>query len=133
MVNTSRNTEAARKAYKKAKKQKRKIRKAEQLMKEGTVTQNKTSDLDTTKQPLKKWHRVTKEDGAKKAVDRPLEVGYGVDEINTLLEQRSKAKAEKNYDVSDKITKTLVRLQIVYNDDKWEWHTRVLKMPKPWV
>ena len=126
MGNTTKNTEAAQKAYKKAKKQRRKIRKAEQLAKQGTTTVAKQNN-----EPDRRWRRVMKEDGAKKAVDRPLEVGYGVDKINDLLERRSKAKEEKNYDVSDKITKTLVTLQIVYDDDKREWHTRVWKMPKP--
>mmetsp|Transcript_13189 Transcript_13189/g.32060 ORF Transcript_13189/g.32060 Transcript_13189/m.32060 type:complete len:130 (-) Transcript_13189:1500-1889(-) len=127
MGNTTKNTEAAQKAYKKAKKQRRKIRKAEQLAKQGNTTTVKKQNNE----PDRRWRRVMKEDGAKKAVDRPLEVGYGVDKINDLLERRSKAKEEKNYDVSDKITKTLVTLQIVYDDDKREWHTRVWKMPKP--
>mmetsp|Transcript_25496 Transcript_25496/g.51154 ORF Transcript_25496/g.51154 Transcript_25496/m.51154 type:complete len:132 (+) Transcript_25496:82-477(+) len=128
MGNTTKNTDEKRKAYKKAKKQRRKLRKAEQLMKQGTGENNNTR----TEQPStqnKAWRRVTAEDGAKKAVDRPLEAGYGVDAINELLQRRSAAKAEKNYGVSDEITKTLVRLQIVYDDDRSEWHTRAWKYP----
>eukprot|EP00574_Skeletonema_japonicum_P006002 CAMPEP_0201718504 /NCGR_PEP_ID=MMETSP0593-20130828/4002_1 /ASSEMBLY_ACC=CAM_ASM_000672 /TAXON_ID=267983 /ORGANISM="Skeletonema japonicum, Strain CCMP2506" /LENGTH=125 /DNA_ID=CAMNT_0048208815 /DNA_START=135 /DNA_END=512 /DNA_ORIENTATION=- len=123
MGNTTRNTDEKRKAYKKAKKQRRKLRQAE--VKESNNT--RTEDPSTSK---KKWRRVTAEDGAKKAVDRPLEAGYGVDAINDLLKRRSIAKAEKNYGVSDEITKTLVRLQIVYDDERWEWHTRAWKHPK---
>ena len=73
-----------------------------------------------------KWHRVGKEQ-AKKAVERELSEGYDVDQINKLLEQRTKAKSIKNYEVSDEITKTLIKLQIVYDDDKKEWHTRQWK------
>ena len=136
MGNTTKNTDEKRKAYKKAKKQRRQIRKAEQL-KNGT--HNNDGDAPVTEQasssssssPKKKqWHRVTAQDGAKKAVDRPLEANYPVETINDLLEKRSAAKAEKNYGVSDEITKTLVRLQIVYDDDRWEWHTRAWKYPK---
>jgi len=135
MGNTTKNTDEKRKAYKKAKKQRRQIRKAEQL-KNGT--HNNDGDAAVNEQPAssssspkkKQWHRVTAQDGAKKAVDRPLEANYPVEVINDLLEKRSAAKAEKNYGVSDEITKTLVRLQIVYDDDRWEWHTRAWKYPK---
>ena len=122
--NTSKNTADAQKAYKKAKKQRRKLRAAEQKKTAG-VNGNKSSSSSSNN--TKKWQRVTKEDGAKKAVDRPLEEGYNVDQINELLEQRSKAKEIKDYKVSDEITKTLVKLQIVYDDDKREWHTRAWK------
>ncbi len=128
MGNTSRNTDEKQKAYKKAKKQRSKLRKAE-LKQEMRKNYNTKTD-DTSKSKKKKWRRVTKEDGAKKAVDRPLEAGYDVDAINDLLQRRSIAKTEKNYAVSDEITKTLVRLQIVYDDERWEWHTRAWKHPK---
>mmetsp|Transcript_16796 Transcript_16796/g.21462 ORF Transcript_16796/g.21462 Transcript_16796/m.21462 type:complete len:132 (+) Transcript_16796:104-499(+) len=128
MGNTTKNTDEKRKAYKKAKKQRRKLRKAEQLMKQGTGENNNTRNEQSSTQN-KAWRRVTAEDGAKKAVDRPLEAGYGMDAINELLQRRSAAKAEKNYGVSDEITKTLVRLQIVYDDDRSEWHTRAWKYP----
>lgn len=132
MGNTTRNTDEKRRAYKKAKKQRSKLRKAE--MKQEMRENNNTRTDQTSKSEKKKWRRVTAEDGAKKAVDRPLETGYGVDAINDLLQRRSIAKAEKNYGVSDEITKTLVRLQIVYDDEKWEWHTRAWKHPKGmWV
>ena len=129
MGNTTKNTDEKRKAYKKAKKLRRKLRKAEQLIKQGTKENNNTR-TEQLSMPKKVWRRVTAEDGATKAVDRPLEAGYGVDAINDLLQRRSTAKAEKNYDVSDDITKTLVRLQIVYDDDRGEWHTRAWKYPK---
>lgn len=128
MGNTSRNTDEKQKAYKKAKKLRSKLRKAE--LKQEMRKNNNTRTDDTSKSKKKKWRRVTKEDGAKKAVDRPLEAGYSVDAINDLLQRRSIAKAEKNYEVSDEITKTLVRLQIVYDDESWEWHTRAWKHPK---
>lgn len=132
MGNTSKNTDAAQKAYKKAKKQRRKLRRAEQ--ERALMQQQKNSDQqNTSKKQInnKKWHRVGKEDGAKKAVDRPLQDGHDVGTINELLQQRSNAKEEKDYTVSDKITKTLVGLQIVYDDDKREWHTRAWKSLKP--
>mmetsp|Transcript_7198 Transcript_7198/g.15562 ORF Transcript_7198/g.15562 Transcript_7198/m.15562 type:complete len:132 (+) Transcript_7198:261-656(+) len=128
MGNTSKNTADAQKAYKKAKKRRRQLRKAEQLKagnKNNTGQQSSSSSSSSNAKP--KWHRVGKEDGAKKAVDRPLEKGYGVDQINELLEKRSKAKEIKDYAVSDEITKTLVKLQIVYDDDKRAWHTREWK------
>ena len=127
MGNTTRNTDEKRKAYKKAKKQRRKLRQAETKQEVKESNNTRTEEPSTSK---KKWRRVTAEDGNKKAVDRPLEAGYGVDAINDLLKRRSIAKAEKNYGVSDEITKTLVRLQIVYDDERWEWHTRAWKHPK---
>ncbi len=127
MGNTTRNTDEKRKAYKKAKKQRRKLRQAEMKQEAKESNNTRTEEPSTSK---KKWRRITAEDGAKKAVDRPLEAGYGVDAINDLLKRRSIAKAEKNYGVSDEITKTLVRLQIVYDDERWEWHTRAWKHPK---
>ena len=130
MGNTTKNTDEKRKAYKKAKKQRRKLRKAEQLIKQGTKENNNTRTTELSSTPEKVWRRVAAEDGAKKAVDRPLEAGYGVDAINDLLQRRSTAKAKKNYDLSDDITKTLLRLQIVYDDDRREWHTRAWKYPK---
>lgn len=124
MGNTSKNTADAQKAYKKAKKRRRLLRKAEQLK---TGNKSNTGQQSSSANAKPKWHRVGKENGAKKAVDRPLEKGYGVDQINELLEKRSKAKEVKDYAVSDEITKTLVKLQIVYDDDKRAWHTREWK------
>ena len=120
--NTSKNTDDAKKAYKKAKRQRRKLRKDEQLKRTGQpqVTSSSSSSSNI------KWLRVGKEQ-AKKAVERELTEGYDVDQINKLLEQRTKAKSIKNYEVSDEITKTLIKLQIVYDDDKKEWHTREWK------
>ena len=129
MGNTTRNTDEKRRAYKKAKKLRSKLRKAE-MKQEMRENNNNTRTEQQLTSKKKKWRRVTAEDGAKKAVDRPLEAGYGVDAINDLLQRRSIAKAEKNYEVSDEITKTLVRLQIVYDDERWEWHTRAWKHPK---
>eukprot|EP00592_Proboscia_alata_P011234 CAMPEP_0194367458 /NCGR_PEP_ID=MMETSP0174-20130528/15549_1 /TAXON_ID=216777 /ORGANISM="Proboscia alata, Strain PI-D3" /LENGTH=138 /DNA_ID=CAMNT_0039143219 /DNA_START=6 /DNA_END=422 /DNA_ORIENTATION=- len=135
MGNTSKETAETRKAYKKAKKKRRILKKAEQ--KREIEQQRIRSNNDVTGKPSSlsgnsmdtstKWRRVGKKDGAKKAVDRPLDDDYSVEKINELLEKRSKAKEEKNYTVSDEVTKTLVELQIVYNDDKREWHTRILK------
>ena len=126
MGNTSRNTDEKQRAYKKAKKLRRKIRKAEELKRRN---ENRVQDKE---QPSKldnnlKWCRVDREDGAKKAVDRPLDQGYNEDRINELLEKRSAAKLKKNYKVSDEITQTLIKLQIIYDDDKKQWHTRQWK------
>jgi len=119
--NTSKNTADAQKAYKKAKRQRRKLRKAEEKRRTGQQPPPPSTSSNA------KWRRVGKEDGAKKAVDRPLEEGYSVDQINELLERRSEAKESKNYEVSDEITKTLLKLQVVYDDSKREWHTRAWK------
>lgn len=131
MGNTSKNTADAQKAYKKAKKQRRALRKAEQLQQKPRQ-QHQQPRTENSNTPTKAaWRRVSKEDGAKKAVDRPLKVNFGEEKINQLLEKRSEAKADTNYEVSDEITKTLVGLQIVYDDDKREWHTRAWKSLKP--
>ena len=123
MGNTSKNTDEKQRAYKKAKKLRRKIRKAEELKR------NNNNRVQDKEQPSKsvKWRRVGVEDGAKKAVDRPLDQGYNEDRISELLEKRTAAKLEKNYKVSDEITQTLIKLQIIYDDDKKQWHTRQWK------
>jgi len=123
MGNTSKNTDEKQRAYKKAKKLRRKIRKAEELKRNND---NRVQDKELPSKSAK-WRRVGIEDGAKKAVDRPLDQGYNEDRINELLEERSAAKLEKNYKVSDEITKTLVKLQIIYDDDRKQWHTRIWK------
>mmetsp|Transcript_50717 Transcript_50717/g.108082 ORF Transcript_50717/g.108082 Transcript_50717/m.108082 type:complete len:130 (-) Transcript_50717:16-405(-) len=119
--NTSKNTDDAQKAYKKAKRQRRKLRRAEQK-RTGQPPPPSSSSIANLK-----WRRVGREDGAKKAVDRPLGEGYDADRIDELLERRTKAKGAKDYEASDEITRTLVKLQIVYDDDKREWHTRAWK------
>jgi cysteinyl-tRNA synthetase len=125
MVNTSKNTDEKQRAYKKAKKLRRKIRKAEEL-KRRNENGVQDEELPSKSDNNLKWCRVGNED-AKKAVDRPLDQGYDEDRINEMLEKRSAAKIEKNYKVSDEITKTLVKLQIIYDDDKKQWHTRQWK------
>ena len=128
MGNTSRNTDEKQRAYKKAKKLRRKIRKAEELKRNNNngVQEDKELPSKSANNYLK-WCRIGKEDGAKKAVDRPLDQGYNEDRINELLEKRSAAKLKKNYKVSDEITQTLIKLQIIYDDDKKQWHTRQWK------
>jgi len=123
MGNTSKNTDEKQRAYKKAKKLRRKIRKAEELKR------NNDNGVQDKELPSKsaKWYRIGKEDGAKKAVDRPLDQGYDEDRINEMLEKRTASKLEKNYKVSDEITQTLIKLQIIYDDDKKQWHTRQWK------
>ena len=127
----------AQKAYKKAKKKRRRIKKAQKKQEMERIRQNNqlpssssspSSTLETQRSsmtkapPGTKWHRIGKEDGCKKAVDRPVDEEL----VNSLLEKRSKAKAEKKYDESDEITATLVELEIVYDDAMKEWHTRQL-------
>ena len=134
MGNTSANKAEVQKAYKIAKKKRRKIKKAEKkaqssLTNEGTTKGSAPSSSDNhqTSSPKpsaktnKKWHRNTT---CRKAFDRP------VDEVrvNELLEKRSAAKLIKNYEVSDAITRRLVDdLEIFYDDAQRQWHTRKLK------
>jgi cysteinyl-tRNA synthetase len=114
------------KAYKLAKKKRRKVRKA--VKKRDTEQQQQAGggeDEESAAPPTKptKWCRVGTEDaGCPKATDRPVDEA----EINRLLMKRSEAKIEKNYTVSDEITKTLVGMEIVYDDAKKQWHTRLL-------
>lgn len=125
----------AQKAYKKAKKKRRRIKKAEKKQEMEQIRRNnqlpsssssstgeKEQHNPTKATPGTKWHRVGKEDGCKKAVDRPVDE----DLVNSLLEKRTKAKAEKKYNVSDEIAATLVEMEIVYDDAMKEWHTRLL-------
>lgn len=118
------------KAYKKAKKKRRKIRKAEkrELDRQREEQNQEAAVLPSAKQTTKaapkstKWRRVGKDEGCKKAVDRPV----NEDKINDMLEKRSKAKAKKDYTESDEITKKLVEMEIVYDDAMKQWHTRLL-------
>lgn len=57
-----------------------------------------------------------------KAIDRPVEE----EKIMQLLKKRSKAKAEKNYTVSDEIAEKMIDLDIVYDDAKKQWYSREL-------
>jgi cysteinyl-tRNA synthetase len=107
------------KAYKIAKKKRRKVRKA--VKKRDTEEQGGGEESAAPTKPTK-WCRVGTEDGCPKATDRPVDDV----EINRLLMKRSEAKTEKNYTVSDEITKTLVSMEIVYDDAKKQWHTRLL-------
>ena len=103
MGNSSKNTDEKQRAYKKAKKLRRKIRKAEEL-KRRNENGVQDEELPSKSDNNLKWCRVGNED-AKKAVDRPLDQGYDEDRINEMLEKRSAAKIEKNDKVSDEITK----------------------------
>jgi cysteinyl-tRNA synthetase len=108
-------------AYKKAKKKRAKVKQAEN--KRGKEQRLGLENKQAEKLPAStKWHRVVRGDGCPKAVDRPVDDAN----INELLEKRTKAKAEKNYTVSDEITATLIGMEIVYNDEKKQWHTRLL-------
>jgi cysteinyl-tRNA synthetase len=107
----------AQKAYKKGKKKRAKVKQTEQKKRDRELgLENENKQADSTKL---KWCRVF---GCKKSTNRPVDD----DKINKLLEKRSKAKTKKNYTVSDEITRTLVDMEIVYNDEKREWHTRTL-------
>lgn len=108
----------AQKAYKKLKKKRAKIKRA--LLKKA---QNNNPESSPSPNTLK-WHRGTPLNGGPpKSTNRPVDE----ENINAMLEKRSKAKAEKNYTLSDAITKTLRdELEIVYNDEKRQWHTRDL-------
>lgn len=107
----------AQKAYKKGKKKRAKVKQTEQKKRDRELgLENENKQADSTKL---KWCRVF---GCKKSTNRPVDD----DKINKLLEKRSKAKTKKNYTVSDEITRTLVDMEIVYNDEKREWHTRIL-------
>ena len=106
----------AQKAYKKGKKKRAKVKQTEQKKRDRELgLENENKQADSTKL---KWCRVF----GKKSTNRPVDD----DKINKLLEKRSKAKTKKNYTVSDEITRTLVDMEIVYNDEKREWHTRIL-------
>jgi cysteinyl-tRNA synthetase len=109
----------SQKAYQKVKKKRAKVNQAEE----------KSWKEQNTEKPAAptKWHRgVEGDDGCQRASDRPVDDAN----INELLEKRSKAKAEKNYTVSDEITETLVGMEIFYNDEKKQWHTRPLATAK---
>jgi cysteinyl-tRNA synthetase len=113
------NRVETQKAYKIAKKKRRKVRKA--VRKRDTEQEGGGEESAAPTKPTE-WCRVGTEDGCPKATDRPVDEA----EINRLLIERSEAKTEKNYTVSDEITKTLVSMEIVYDDAKKQWHTRLL-------
>jgi cysteinyl-tRNA synthetase len=110
----------AQRAYKKVKKKRAKVNLAEKKRgkEQGLGLENKQAE----KAAPTKWHRAVRGDGCPKATDRPVDDAN----INELLEKRSEAKAEKNYTLSDEITDTLIDMEIVYNDEKKQWHTRLL-------
>mmetsp|Transcript_28958 Transcript_28958/g.53466 ORF Transcript_28958/g.53466 Transcript_28958/m.53466 type:complete len:173 (+) Transcript_28958:155-673(+) len=117
----------AQKAYKKEKKKRAKAKLAEEKKQdqerqsESVVTkETDAEEMQTAPAPTKStWCRTF---SCKKAIHRPVDI----DKINELLEKRSEAKAEKNYAVSDSITLQLIDLEIVYDDNTREWHTRAL-------
>jgi cysteinyl-tRNA synthetase len=111
----------SQKAYQKAKKKRSKVNQAEK--KRGKEKRLGLENKQTEKPAVPtKWHRGLGGDGCQKATDRPVDDAN----INELLEKRSKAKAAKNYTVSDEILDTLVGMEIFYNDEKKQWHTRLL-------
>ena len=110
----------AQKAYKKLKKKRAKVKQAE--IKGLEKSKNNMQVEQASAAPPSKWHRVTMRDGCPKATDRSVDD----DKINKLLKKRTKAKAEKNYTISDEVTRTLVGMEIVYNDESKQWHTRAL-------
>eukprot|EP00978_Attheya_sp_CCMP212_P016021 scaffold41656_cov52-Attheya_sp.AAC.6 len=110
----------AQKAYKKEKKKRAKVKQAGKKIKEqGLGLENENKEAEQQQPAPTKWCR---------EFDCPKSTNRSVDEdkINKLLEKRSKAKSEKNYTVSDEITSTLIDMEIVYNDEKRQWHTRLL-------
>jgi len=112
----------AQKAYKKGKKKRAKAKQAERKKKEQQQLGNENERTDEQPEPRvvpQKWCRTT---WPPKATIRPVDD----DKINELLEKRSASKAEKNYTVSDEITRTLVDMEIVYDDEEKQWHTRLL-------
>ena len=123
---------AAQKAYKSAKKKRRIQRKAEakrhQLATAGeAAAASSSSSAPAVAVPSRPatpqhWSRIGKAEGCKKAVDRPVDEAM----VTILLEKRSQYKLAKNYIEADKVTKTLVELEIVYDDAHKHWHTRLL-------
>ena len=107
----------ARKMYKILKRKRAKAKKAQAKAQTKAVPQEAVP-IDPTK-----WTRVLRGDSCPKATNRPVD---NIEEIEKLLMKRSKAKLEKNYAVADKIAAKLISSEIYYNEDKKEWHTRVL-------
>ena len=108
---------AAQKAYKSAKKKRRKQKKAEAKRQRLAAAGGDEAATAATK-----WSRIGKADGCKKAIDRPVDDAF----VTALLEKRSRYKLDKNYTEADKVTATLVGLEIVYDDARKQWHTRLL-------
>lgn len=94
-------------------------KKQEQVQEPELESGNKRTETEQTQPAPTKWCRIF---SPKKATHRPVDV----DKINEMLEKRSKSKAKKDYTVSDEITTHLIALEIVYDDDNREWHTRAL-------
>lgn len=117
---------AAQKAYKSAKKKRRIQRKAEAKRHRlaAATTGEVSAAVAVPSRPAtpQHWSRIGKAEGCKKAVDRPVDEAM----VTILLEKRSQYKLAKNYIEADKVTKTLVELEIVYDDAHKHWHTRLL-------
>ena len=124
---------AAQKAYKSAKKKRRIQRKAEAKRHQlATAGEAAAAGASSSSAPAvavpsrpatpQHWSRIGKAEGCKKAVDRPVDEAM----VTILLEKRSQYKLAKNYIEADKVTKTLVELEIVYDDAHKHWHTRLL-------
>jgi cysteinyl-tRNA synthetase len=112
----------SQRAYQKVKKKRAKVNQAEKKRGKEKRLGLENKQAEKPAAPTK-WHRGrVGGDGCQKATDRPVDDAN----INELLEKRSIAKAEKNYTVSDEITDTLIGMEIFYNDEKKQWHTRLL-------
>ena len=113
----------ARKMYKILKKKRSKAKQAQKKKEKeqglGKAVEKKKEQVPNTN----KWIRVLRGADCPKATNRPVE---NVAEIEGLLEKRSAAKAEKNYAVADKISQTLIDMEIYYAEERKQWHTRPL-------
>jgi len=121
------------KRLKREKKKRRAIRKAKKKQEGASGSSSATDEEEHNKKREKlvaagqsiiniKWCRVGKSDGCPKAHNRPVDE----EKINTLLEQRSQAKTDKEYTTSDDIAETMRKLGVYYFDARKEWHTRLL-------
>ena len=111
----------AKKMYKILKKKRARAKKAQ--LKSLQPKNPDTKDNVLKPLPPDAWKRVMRGASNPKATNRPVD---NVEEIEKLLQKRSKAKLEKNYAVADELAATLVAMEIFYNEDRKEWHTRPL-------
>mmetsp|Transcript_11464 Transcript_11464/g.13064 ORF Transcript_11464/g.13064 Transcript_11464/m.13064 type:complete len:179 (+) Transcript_11464:84-620(+) len=117
------------KRLKREKKKRRAVRKAikkQELLTGGSASTTTTTTTDEAENIQREinttWRRVGKSEGCPKAHNRPVDE----EKINTLLEQRSQAKTNKEYEKSDAIAETMHTLGVYYFDARKEWHTRLL-------
>jgi hypothetical protein len=69
-----------------------------------------------------KWARALRGGRYPKAVNRPVDEA----QIEKLLLERDKVKAAKNYARADEIALEFQKMDVYYEDDRKEWHTRSL-------